>query len=122
MKEVKKSGKLDFMLSYDEILRFGTRFSVPNDGDLRKEFLKEAHCPRLIIHVGGLKMYQDLRQNYWWSGMKRDIAQFVALCLVCQQVKATQIHPIRSLQPLSIPKWKCEHITMDYVIGLPLRQ
>ena len=50
MKEVKKSGKLDFMLSYDEILRFGTRLCFPNDGDLRREFLKEAHCPRLTIH------------------------------------------------------------------------
>ena len=78
MKEVKKSGKLDFMLSYDEILRFGTRLSVPNDGDLRREFLKEAHCPGLLIHVEGSKMYKDLRQNYWWSSMKRDITQFVA--------------------------------------------
>ena len=78
MKEVKKSGKLAFMLSYDEILIFGTRLCVPNDGDLRREFLKETHCPRLIIHIGGSKMYKDLKQNYWLSGMKRDITQFVA--------------------------------------------
>ena len=64
-------------------------------------------------------MYKDLRQNYWWSGMKRDIAQFVAQCLVCQQVKAEHQRPVGSLQPLAIPEWKWEHITMDFVIGLP---
>ncbi|RVW93539.1 Transposon Ty3-G Gag-Pol polyprotein [Vitis vinifera] len=64
-------------------------------------------------------MYKDLRQNYWWSGMKRDIAQFVAQCLVCQQVKAEHQRPAGSLQPLAIPEWKWEHITMDFVIGLP---
>ncbi|RVW59010.1 Transposon Tf2-2 polyprotein [Vitis vinifera] len=67
----------------------------------------------------GTKMYKDLRQNYWWSGMKRDIAQFVAQCLVCQQVKAEHQRPAGSLQPLAIPEWKWEHITMDFVIGLP---
>ena len=65
MEEVKMSNKLDFVLSYDEILRFGTRLCVPNDGDLRRELLEEAHCSRLVIHPGDTKMYKDLRQNYW---------------------------------------------------------
>ena len=64
-------------------------------------------------------MYKDLRQNYWWLGMKRDIAQFVAQCLVCQQVKVEHQRPTRFLQPLSILEWKWEHITMDFVTGLP---
>ncbi|WJZ84253.1 hypothetical protein VitviT2T_003866 [Vitis vinifera] len=84
MEEVKKGNKPDFVLSDDEILRFMTRLCVPNDGDLRRELLEEAHCSRLAIHLGGIKMYKDLRQNYWWLGMKQDIAQFVAQCLVCQ--------------------------------------
>ncbi|RVW37560.1 hypothetical protein CK203_073903 [Vitis vinifera] len=85
--------KPDFVLSDDGILRFRTRLCVPNDGDLRRELLEEAHCSRLAIHPGGTKMYKDLRHNYWWSGMKRDIAQFVAQCLVCQQVKAEHQRP-----------------------------
>ncbi|RVW46074.1 Transposon Ty3-G Gag-Pol polyprotein [Vitis vinifera] len=53
------------------------------------------------------------------GSIKRDIAQFVAQCLVCQQVKAEHQRPAGSLQPLAIPEWKWEHITMDFVIGLP---
>ena len=64
-------------------------------------------------------MYKDLRQNYWWSGIKRDIAQFVAQCLVCQQVKVEHQRQAGFLQPLSIPEWKWEHITMDFVRRLP---
>ena len=78
MEEVKKGSKPNFVLSDDGILRFMTRLCVPNDGDLRRELLEETHCSRLVIHLGGTKMYKDLRHNYWWSGMKRDIAQFVA--------------------------------------------
>ena len=119
MEEVKKGGKLDFILSDDEILRFRTRLCVPNDGDLKRELLEKAHHSRLAIHLGGTKMYKDLRQDYWWLGMKRDIAQFVAQCLVCQQVKTEHQRPTGTLQPLSIPEWKWEHITMYFVIGLP---
>ena len=50
--------------------------------------------------------------------VRRDIAQFVAQCLVCQQVKAKHQRPIGFLQPLSILEWKWEHITMDFVTGL----
>ncbi|KAL6318509.1 hypothetical protein AAG906_000587 [Vitis piasezkii] len=119
MEEVKKGSKPDFVLSDDGILRFGTRLCVPNDGDLRRKLLEEAHCSKLAVHPGGTKMYKDLKQNYWWPGMKRDIAQYVAQCLVCQQVKAEHQRPAGSLQPLTIPEWKWENITMDFVSGLP---
>ena len=65
MEEVKKGNKRNFVLSNDGILRFGHRLCVPNDGDLRRGLLEEAHCSRLAIHLGGMKMYKYLRQNYW---------------------------------------------------------
>ncbi|RVW53997.1 Transposon Tf2-12 polyprotein [Vitis vinifera] len=104
MEEVKRGSKPDFVLSNDEILRFGTRLCVPNDEDLKRELLEEAHCSKFAIHPGRTKMYKDLRQNYWWSGMKHDIAQFMVQCLVCQQVKAEHQRPAGSLQPLAIPE------------------
>ena len=54
--------------------------------------------------------------------MKRDVAEFVSKCLVCQEVKAERQKPSRLLQPLPIPEWKWEHITMNFVFKLPRTQ
>ena len=64
-------------------------------------------------------MYSDMKQLYCWLGFKCDIAEFIAQCLVCQQVKAEHQRPGGKLQPLCILKWKWENITMDFVSGLP---
>ena len=97
VEKVKKSAKSDFVFSDDGILRFGTRLCVPNDGDIRRELLEEAYCFKMAVHPRGTKMYNDLKQNYWWASMKRDIAHFVAQCLVCQQVKAEHQRLVGSL-------------------------
>ena len=51
--------------------------------------------------------------------MKRDVVEYVARCLTCQQVKAEHQRPSGLLQPLWIPEWKWEDIAMDFVVGLP---
>src|SRR5215470_12911731 len=84
-----KSGKnVEFALDQEGVLRCGKRLCVPNDEELRRIILEEAHSSRYTVHPGSTKMYQDLKQLYWWEGMKRDIGDFVSRCLVCQQVKA----------------------------------
>ena len=67
-------------------------------------------------------MYQDLKEAYWWDNMKKKIAEYVQMCLICQQVKAEHQKPSGLLQPLEIPEWKWENIAMDFVSGLPLTQ
>ena len=54
--------------------------------------------------------------------MKKDVADFMSRCLVCQQVKAKHQKPLKTLHPLPIPEWKGEHITMDFVVSLPRTQ
>ena len=51
--------------------------------------------------------------------MKGEIAAFVSRCLICQKIKAEHQKPPGLLQPLKIPEWKWEHITMDFISGLP---
>ncbi|KAL5564584.1 hypothetical protein UlMin_027748 [Ulmus minor] len=86
---------------------------------IRMAILEEAHKSRFALHPGSTKMYQDLRRQYWWRGMKRDVAQFIAKCMTCQQVKAEHQRPGGQLQSLPIPEWKWDHITMDFVTDLP---
>ncbi|KAD5317323.1 hypothetical protein E3N88_17269 [Mikania micrantha] len=65
-------------------------------------------------------MYQDLRKDYWWPGMKFNVMQYVNKCLTCAQVKAEHQKPYGYVQPLEVPEWKWEHITMDFITKLPL--
>ena len=81
--------------------------------------MAEVHGARYSIHPDATKMYRDLREIYWWSGMKKDIAAFVAKCATCQQVKVEHQRPGGMMQEFSIPTWKWEEINMDFVIGLP---
>ncbi|KAH0706397.1 hypothetical protein KY285_010896 [Solanum tuberosum] len=84
----------------DGVLSYQGQLCVPKVGELREKILPEAHNSRYSIHPGATKMYRDLREVYWWNDMKRDIADFVAKCPNCQQVK-----------------W--EVINMDFITGLP---
>ena len=101
-----------------DTLFFEDRIVVPK-GDLRKVILNEAHNSLLSIHPGSTKMYYDLKQLYWWTRMKREIAQFVNECDACQRVKAEHQRPTGLLQPLAIPEWKFDHIEMDFMAGFP---
>nr|GFB41145.1 putative reverse transcriptase domain-containing protein [Tanacetum cinerariifolium] len=77
----------EFHLDDDHVLWQDTRLVVPNDASLREALLTEAHSSPFYVHPGSTKMYHDLKQYFWWSGMKRDVATFVSKCLICQQVK-----------------------------------
>ena len=101
------------------VLRFSSRIWIPNVAELKQEILQEAHSSRYSIHPGSTKMYRDLKQNFWWPNMKREIAEWVSKCYTCQRVKAEHQRPSGLLQPLEIPEWKWEHIAMDFVVGLP---
>jgi hypothetical protein len=64
-------------------------------------------------------MYMDLKGRFWWSNMKRDVAEYIALCDVCNRVKGEHQKPVGLLQLLPIPEWKWDNIGMDFIIGLP---
>jgi hypothetical protein len=99
---------------------FEQRLVVPVDPELRKEILDEAHLSKFSIHLGSTKMYQDLKKNFWWSNMKVDIAKYEAECDTCHRVKASHLKSAGVLQPLTIPLWKWDDISMDFIVGLPL--
>ena len=109
----------DFALGDDGILRFQGRIFVPNDAEVKKLILEEGHKSRLSLHPGMTKMYQDLKETFWWQGMKKDVAQFVSACLTCQKAKVEHQRPGENLQPLEMLVWKWDSISMDFVTHLP---
>nr|GEY54649.1 hypothetical protein [Tanacetum cinerariifolium] len=77
--------------------------------------MEEAHTSRYSIHLGADKMYYDLRDLYWWLGIKRDIDKYVNRCLTCAKIKAEHQKPLGLLQQPEILEWKWEKITIDLV-------
>ena len=110
----------EFTAKDDGFLYYRDRVCVPNDDELKKSILKEAHSGSFSMHPDSTQMYQDLKTSYWWSEMKRDVSEFVTKCMVCQKVKAEHQVPSGLLQPIKIPKWKWDQITIDFVVGLSL--
>nr|GEY86702.1 putative reverse transcriptase domain-containing protein [Tanacetum cinerariifolium] len=77
----------------DGTLCLNTRSWVPCFGDLRTLIMHESHKSKYSIHPGSEKMYQDLKQFYWWPNMKANIATYVSKCLACSKVKAEHQKP-----------------------------
>ena len=120
IKEKIKQGKELFLqVLPGGLVARGKRVYVPENKTLKGEILKEAHESRFATHPGSTKMYRDLREYYWWPNMKKEIAEYVSRCGICQQVKIEHQRPAGELQPLPIPEWKWENIAMDFVTGLP---
>jgi hypothetical protein len=76
---------------------------VPKNVVVCQQILDEAPLSRYTIHPGSTKMYQDLKQHYWWTKMKIEIARYVAKCDTCRHVKAIHMKAVGPLQSLPIP-------------------
>ncbi|KAA0041239.1 pol protein [Cucumis melo var. makuwa] len=87
---------VEFSISSDDGLLFERRLCVPSDSAVKTELLSEAHSSPFFMHPGSTKMYQDLKR-----------------------VKAPRQKPAGLLQPLSVPEWKWENVSMDVITGLP---
>jgi hypothetical protein len=81
IKEEKSSG---FSEDDEGVLWYKGRICLPNVKELKDKILHEAHESSYSIHPRGNKMYHDLKATYWWYSMKRDVAEYVALCDTCQ--------------------------------------
>jgi hypothetical protein len=87
IQEIKRNIKKEMSPGFSEdeggVLWCKERICVPNIKELKNKILREAHESTCSIHLGGNKMYHDLKATYWWYEMERDVAEYVALCNTC---------------------------------------
>jgi hypothetical protein len=86
------------------VLWYKGRICVPDVKEIKNLILREAHDSAYSIHPRGNKIYQDLKVSYWWYGMEREVAKYIALCNICQRIKAKHQCPAALLQPLEVPE------------------
>ncbi|GJY26048.1 putative reverse transcriptase domain-containing protein [Tanacetum coccineum] len=92
---------------------------IPCFGDLRDLIMHESHKLKYSIHPGSNMMYQDLKKLYWWPNIKAKIATYVSKYLTCANVKAEYQKPSGLLVQPTIPVWKWENITINFITKLP---
>jgi hypothetical protein len=117
-RKMKEEETKHFRVDENRILWFKDRLVLPKDRELQNQILSEAHSSKLSIHPGSSKMYEDLKPLFWWTKMKKEIAAFVARCDNCCRVMAVHMK-VGLLQPLLIPGWKWDEVSMDFIVGLP---
>jgi hypothetical protein len=92
---------------------------VPNSQELKNLILREMNNVPYVGHTSYQKTIAAVKGQYYWPGMKKEVAYFIAKSLEFQKVKAEHRHPTGLLQPLPIPEWKWEVVTMDFITKLP---
>ena len=80
--------------------------------------MDEIHQAPYSGHPGYQKTIATARKQYFWPGMKKDMAEYISRCMKCQQVKVEHQHPTGMLQPLPVSEWKWEVISMDFITVL----
>jgi hypothetical protein len=110
----------DYKLDNDEIIMYRGKIYVPNSNELKNVILREMHNVPYVGHPGYHKTIVVVKSQYYWPDMKKEVVDFIARCLECQKVKAEHRHPAGLLQPLPIPEWKWEVVTMDFITKLPI--
>ena len=91
-----------YKLEEDGILTYKNRIYIPNVVDLRRVVMDEIHQAPYSGHPGYQKTIATARKQYFWPGMKKDMAEYILMCMKCQQVKVEHQHPASLLQPLPI--------------------
>ena len=88
---------------------------------LKHMILEKYHKKPYVGHLGYQKMITTLRKSLFSPGMKKYVVKYLAKCLECQQVKVEHQHHAWLLNPLPIPKWNWEIISVDFTIGLLIK-
>jgi hypothetical protein len=109
----------NYKLETSGTLLYKNKIYVPNVQDLKLMILNEMHNVPYAGYPGYQKTVATVKSHYFWSSMKKEIVEYIARCMECQKVKAEHRHPTGLLQPLPIPEWKWEVVTMDFITGFP---
>jgi hypothetical protein len=108
-----------YQMLEEGLLTYRNKLYILNCDDLKRFIMDELHKIPYTGHSGYQKMITTTRKQFYWLGLKKDIANYLSKCLECQQVKAEHRHLAGLLQPLPIPECKWETISMDFITGFP---
>jgi transposase InsO family protein len=89
---------------------------------IQQQILHQFHSSPLTGHMRNQKTYSNVKREFYWPGIKKDIRSYIRVCDICQRNKVENIHPAGLLQPLPIPSQVWTEVSMDFIGGLPILQ
>jgi hypothetical protein len=116
------SEKPDLGIDEKGLLQFKNRLYIPDSTGLKLTISDEVNKKMYSGHPGYQKMIATLRKLFYWPNMKGETTKYLARCQDCQQVKVEHQHPTGLLQPLPVPEWKWETISLEFITGFPKTQ
>lgn len=103
----------------DGLIMHKGRLFLGKNSMLKRTTLQEFHETPIGGHAGVERTYIRLSANFYWSGMRREVKEFVASCVTCQTIKYSTAAPAGLLQPLEMPERIWEDLALDFIVGLP---
>ena len=96
-----------------------SKIDVPNDPALHHAILRELHDSKMAGHPGVKRTYNLVSRYFYWRGMFKFVEHYVQHCHSCQMMKSTNIKPAGLLQPLQLPDYPFQSVSMDLITCLP---
>ena len=92
---------------------------VPDNETLYREILHAHHDHPAAGHPGRAPTYELVSRNYWWPGMRKTIARYLANCDTCARIKPVRHAPYGLLKPMQVSVTRWGSVSMDFITGLP---
>jgi hypothetical protein len=89
-------------------------------GEARQRVLEESHDSPYSGHFVKHKVVHQFNRDFWWPGWRKDVENYVLNCPICQRNKAQTVKKAGLLQPLPVPSFKWESVSMDFITQLPV--
>ena len=65
-------------------------------------------------------MVELVTRNYWWSEITKEVKQYMEGCDQCQRMKNRAEMPAGKLRPNQVPERPWQHISVDFIMKLPV--
>ncbi len=105
----------DEWMRAEGVVLYRGRVYVPDDPQLRHDLVHAHHSAAVARHPGQWKMLELVSQNYWWPGLSRYVAKFVAGCDACNQTKTFPTQKVGKLIPNKVPDRHWQVISVDMI-------
>ena len=103
----------------DGLVFFRDRIYVPKDLELRRRIVAQHHDSKVAGHPGRWKTLELVARSYWWPQMGRYIGTYCRTCDLCLRTKVDRRAPMGELQPLPVPAYPWQIISVDFITELP---